>query len=53
MVEYTYKDGKEDGLNTFWYKNGQKQHEYTYKDGEAILWRTWNEDGSEKKLLWQ
>ena len=49
--EQTWKDGKPDGLRTFWYENGQKKWEETYKDG---LWdglRTYyNEDGSIKEL---
>ena len=31
--EGNYKDGKVDGLYTFWYKNGQKSYEESYKDG--------------------
>ena len=42
----TYKeDGKEDGLYTEWYENGQKQCEGTYKDGELIEKIEWDEDG--------
>ena len=32
--EEIYKDGKEDGLWTVWYENGQKVSEGTYKDGK-------------------
>ena len=34
MSEGTWKDGKEDGLWTWWHENGQKRSEVTYKDGE-------------------
>ena len=34
--EITYKDGKEDGLYTRWYENGQKDWEGTYKDGKKM-----------------
>jgi antitoxin component YwqK of YwqJK toxin-antitoxin module len=33
-VEHTYKDGKENGLFTEWYENGQMSYEGIYKDGE-------------------
>ena len=32
--EGTYKDGKKDGLWTYWYENGRKRSEGTFKDGE-------------------
>ena len=32
--EGTFKDGKKDGLWTWWYENGQKKKEVTYKDGK-------------------
>ena len=40
--EVNFKDGKEDGLWTFWYENGQKKWEWNYKDGKlwtAIGWK--------------
>ena len=33
--ETRYKDGKENGLCTYWYENGQKECEGFFKDGEA------------------
>ena len=30
----TYKDGKQEGLQTAWYENGQKAGEMEFKDGE-------------------
>jgi len=46
--EGTYKDGKEDGLWTWWYENGQKWCEGTYKDGKQDgLWTNWH-DQTEK-----
>ncbi len=45
--EVTYKDGKHDGLNTYWYENGQKQYEGILMDGDLVnLIGKWNEDGS-------
>jgi len=35
--EGTYKDGKEDGLWTYWDENGQKKSEITYKDGMVYV----------------
>ena len=46
MSEKTYKDGKEDGLETWWHDNGQKRSEATYKDGELIEETYWDEDGN-------
>jgi antitoxin component YwqK of YwqJK toxin-antitoxin module len=49
--EQTWKDGKPDGLRTFWYENGKKEKEGTYKDGKIDgLWTYYNEDGSIKEL---
>ena len=47
--EGTLKDGKQDGLWTWWYKNGKKEGEQTYKDDELISSKDWNEDGSVKE----
>ena len=44
--EATFKDGKEDGLWTYWYENGQKEFEGTVKDGkEDGLFTRWYENG--------
>ena len=43
------KNGKQDGLWTDWYENGQKESEGTWKDGEKISEKYWNEDGSVKE----
>ena len=32
--EEHYKDGKKEGVATFWYKNGQVETESHYKDGK-------------------
>ena len=41
-IEEYYKDGKLNGLSTWWYENGQKEIENHYKDGKlnglSILW---------------
>ena len=44
--EETYKDGKLDGLWTWWYANGQKFYEDIYKDGELIESKKWDRDGN-------
>ena len=47
--EGTLKNGKEDGLLTAWYENGQKKSEETYKDGELDgRWTAWDESGQKK-----
>ena len=44
--EGSYKDGKKDGLVTWWYENGQMEQEVTYKDGvKDGLWTSWFENG--------
>ena len=45
----TYKDGKKDGLLTFWYENGRKRAEQTYKEGEEISEKCWDKDGNEEE----
>ena len=43
------KDGQQDGLQTGWYSNGQKEIEVTFKDGkEDGLWTSWYENGQKK-----
>jgi antitoxin component YwqK of YwqJK toxin-antitoxin module len=41
------KNGEIDGLQTFWYENGQKRVEVTFKDGEWISEERWEKDGSD------
>ena len=44
--ETRYKDGKENGLCTWWNENGQKGYEIRYKDGELNgLYTYWYENG--------
>ena len=44
--EEYYKDGKENGLCTWWYENGQKECEIRYEDGkENGLCTWWCENG--------
>ena len=41
-----FKDGKHEGLQTFWYENGQKEAEGNYKDGKLVGSRKyWNLKG--------
>ena len=47
--EQNFKDGKKDGLETWWYENGQKEYEGIFKDGKLISSKRWNEDGSVKE----
>jgi len=45
-VEFTFKNGKPDGLYTSWYENGQKFEEGTYKNGKRERkWTVWYESG--------
>ena len=47
--EGNLKDGKLDGLWTYWYENGQKKWEGTFKDGEYYsLVNYWDENGEIK-----
>ena len=44
--EVPFKDGKQDGLGTYWHENGQKSGEYTYKDGKTDgLQTVWYKNG--------
>jgi antitoxin component YwqK of YwqJK toxin-antitoxin module len=44
--EETYKDGKEEGLTTYWYESGEKQFEIYFKNGKRDgLWTWWYENG--------
>ena len=43
QAEVNFKDGKPDGLETYWYETGEKMSEVTYKDGRPV-------DGSEKSF---
>ncbi len=45
--ETHYKNGKEEGLETFWYKTGKKKNETHYKNGkENGILKTWDKDGN-------
>ena len=44
-MEASYKNGKEDGLYTEWFENGQKAMEENYKDGKKISEKFWNSKG--------
>jgi hypothetical protein len=44
MLEYSIKEGKEDGKWTWWWMNGQKKYERTFKDGDG-LYTAYYEDG--------
>ena len=46
LLKGTYKNGKKDGLWTWWYENGQKESEGTYKDDKLEgLSTNWYENG--------
>ena len=48
--EKSFKNGKEDGLWTFWYLDGRKKEEGIYKNGkEDGLWTFWYLDGRKKE----
>ncbi len=45
-IEYTYKDGRKNGLYKEWHENGQLQIEFTYKDGaKEGQYKIWHENG--------
>ena len=46
-----FKDGKQDGLATYWHKNRQKRAEGTMKDGKLISAKYWNSKGEEVETL--
>ena len=48
--DLNFKDGKEDGLQTWWYENGQKSAEGIYKDGELIESNRWDEEENETEM---
>ena len=44
--EIHYKNGKRDGLITYWYESGKKKYEKHLKDGkEDGLWTEWSPSG--------
>ena len=44
----TFIAGKLNGISTGWYKNGKKWLEITYDNGQGILRKEWNADGTTK-----
>ena len=52
MREVTYKDGKQEGLETTWHENGQKMSEVTYKDGKLEgLETSWHANGQKQSEM--
>ena len=50
LLKGAHKNGKKDGLWTWWYENGQKSKEGTYKDGKQVeLVTSWYENGQKGK----
>ena len=50
LLKGTHKNGKKDGLWTWWYENGEKKNEGTFKNGqENGLHRWWYENGQKSK----
>ena len=48
-----YKDGKPNGLLTYWHKNSNKKREGRLKDGIPVgRWITYLADGSVKKTIY-
>ena len=47
--EEYYKDGKENGLSTWWYENGQKEYENHFKDGKLNGLSTWWYENGQKE----
>jgi antitoxin component YwqK of YwqJK toxin-antitoxin module len=49
--ERTSKNGKMEGLWTWWYENGQKEKEGNLIDGKEVdKWTFYNEDGTVKEV---
>lgn len=47
--EVTYKEGKQEGLYTFWLNNGKKYQQQHYEDGQKIgIFREWYPSGQKK-----
>jgi|3_EtaG_2_1085321.scaffolds.fasta_scaffold15656_4 antitoxin component YwqK of YwqJK toxin-antitoxin module len=40
-----WKDDKKNGLNIFYYENGNKSKEVFFKDSESVWRKKWDEDG--------
>ena len=43
--EATFEDGKQHGLETWWYEIGQKEVEVTFKDGNLVTAIAWKPNG--------
>jgi antitoxin component YwqK of YwqJK toxin-antitoxin module len=41
-----YKNGKMDGVNTWWHPNGKKKKEAIFDNGKFINKKEWDEDGN-------
>ena len=51
VAQGTYKDGKPDGLWTYWHKNGQMKEEGRFKEGVKYgIWVEWYPDG---EIMWK
>ena len=47
--EWNYKNGKDDGIFTKWYENGEKEFEGNYKNGKEYgIFTVWYENGEKK-----
>ena len=44
-MEGNYKDGKQDGLETWWDENGQLRSEVNWEDGKKVSVKYWNSKG--------
>ena len=50
--EENYKDGKQVGLGTSWYDNGQKEEEGNFKDGKKEgLFTKWDKNGVKQSVV--
>ena len=49
MLEENYKDGQLNGLQTYWFRSGQKESEINFKNGKQSGKATkWSENGKVK-----
>jgi len=46
--ETHYKNGKEDGLSTFWYESGEKRVEHFFKNGKLERRMEYHKNGKKK-----
>jgi len=46
----SYRDGKEDGLNSYWYPAGRLKHSSEFRGGDAVAGTGWHETGQKERV---